>query len=731
MKLNTNLKFRNYQNKYKHIGILTLWVLLGFAGFSNSSKTDVQSMAICDAISRVSKNISIFKDPSHSLSIESVKDKIFTPFNGSIVNMGISSDVVWIRLDIINRLDKEDLYLMVGQALFDSISLFSISNQKIERADLGRFTYFKNRFVKTHNYIFPITLPLDVESQLYLRISSSDPIHMPLSIGRRHCILEQVSVQNLIFGIYLGIIVIMIFYNLFIFFTVKDISYIYYILFIFFVGLTQADLKGYSFQFLWPTNLFLAKYSTVIIPTISGVTTGLFMKNFLQTKTATPKLDKGITVFISCYILIGIIGLTIGKQTGMFLLQIVAFVGSLFALLVGWMVMNGGFRAGRFFLIAYIFFLFSVVVFVLSNFNFLPQNNFTSNVLEIGSALQILLLSFALADKINTYKKEEERSKKLALATSLENQRLVKEQNVTLEMQVNERTQELRKANDSLTSTLSQLKKTQSKLVESEKMVSLGQLTAGIAHEINNPINFVTSNIKPLELNVLDLLNIIDKYEKVDASQNIEEQINAIDAYKKKIDLAYINEEIKTLLAGIKDGAQRTAEIVSSLKNFARIDEANIKFVNLNEGILSTLLLVRNSFPKNFTIIKELGNIPEVECNPGKINQVFMNIITNGLQSIVERQATNPDLGILKIKTFEENGMVRVSIKDNGMGIKEDVRDKIFEPFYTTKPVGQGTGLGMSIVKGIIDSHKGTIEVISNFGEGAEFIINLPVDYLS
>ncbi len=381
-------------------------------------------------------------------------------------------------------------------------------------------------------------------------------------------------------------------------------------------------------------------------------------------------------------------------------------------------------------LIAWSIFLCSVIVFVLRNVGILPYNYLTFYALQIGSAAEAVLLSLALADRINTYRRNQELARKEALRVSLENERLVKDQNIILERQVHERTQELEDANENLNNTLSQLKSAQSQLVESEKMVSLGQLTAGIAHEINNPINFVTSNIKPLELDVSDLLSVIKKYEEIDTSKDVEEQFKSIEAYKRQIDLDYINEEIKTLLTGIKDGAHRTAEIVSNLKNFARIDEANIKYANLNDGLQSTLMLVKNSFPTDFILNKEFG-IPEIECTPGKINQVFMNIITNGLQSIVERQSYSPGTGILTIQTTSEDGHVKVSIKDNGTGIKDSVREKIFEPFYTTKPVGQGTGLGMSIVKGIIDSHNGTIEVVSNFGDGAEFIITLPIKYLA
>ncbi|GAB1464220.1 hypothetical protein MASR2M52_23210 [Pedobacter sp.] len=338
-------------------------------------------------------------------------------------------------------------------------------------------------------------------------------------------------------------------------------------------------------------------------------------------------------------------------------------------------------------------------------------------------------MSFALADKINYFKKENELAQVQALNASLENQKLIKEQNIVLERKVKERTEELESANDTLNLTLNNLKSAQSQLVDAEKMAALGQLTAGIAHEINNPINFVTSNVKPLQLDIDDLKDIIKKYESIDFDKDIKSQILEIEAYKKQIDLAFINNEIVSLLSGISEGAKRTAEIIRSLRNFSRVDETDMKPIDLNEGLISTLILVKSTLPDNLTVIKDLGNLPKVECMPGKINQVFMNLVSNAVQAIKSKEIQAEE-EFLTIKSWYDNQQVFISIKDTGIGMTEEVRHRIFEPFFTTKDIGEGTGLGLSIVFSIIEKHKGHVEVISEPGKGTEFIIILQVNIL-
>jgi signal transduction histidine kinase len=336
--------------------------------------------------------------------------------------------------------------------------------------------------------------------------------------------------------------------------------------------------------------------------------------------------------------------------------------------------------------------------------------------MQIGSAIETVLLSFALADKINILKIEKEQSQVTALAALKENEKLITNQNIVLEQKVEQRTIELKK-------TLSDLKNAQAQLVDAEKMASLGQLTAGIAHEINNPINFVSANVKPLKLDIDDVLELINKYEVLKPNELTQEKFEEIEAFRKKIDFNYMKQEMADLLSGIEDGANRTADIVSGLKNFSRLDENDIKEADINEGIESTLILLKSSIPSNTEVVTDLGEIPIIECFPGKLNQVFMNLFSNALYAI-KLKNTGTD-NKLVISTSNGTDHVYVSVQDSGIGMTPEVKAKIFDPFFTTKVVGEGTGLGMSIVFKIIESHNAKIEVESEYGVGTKILLIL------
>jgi len=251
-------------------------------------------------------------------------------------------------------------------------------------------------------------------------------------------------------------------------------------------------------------------------------------------------------------------------------------------------------------------------------------------------------------------------------------------------------------------------------------MASLGQLTAGVAHEINNPINFVSGNVKPLQRDISDILEVLYTYDKIIEAEKLNDNFKTIQELKDKIDFDFILSEINSLLDGIGEGAVRTAEIVKGLRNFSRMDEHELKPANINQGIDSTLLILQNKLKQRIEIIKDYGDFPDIMCYPGQLNQVFMNILNNAQESIEGE-------GKIYIKTYSEDKSVKISIKDSGKGIPEKVRKKIFEPFYTTKEIGKGTGLGLSISFGIIEKHNGKIEVVSKPDKGSEFIITLPL----
>ncbi len=278
---------------------------------------------------------------------------------------------------------------------------------------------------------------------------------------------------------------------------------------------------------------------------------------------------------------------------------------------------------------------------------------------------------------------------------------------------------EIERKNRDLERTMQQLQRTQYLLVQAEKMASLGQLTAGIAHEINNPVNFVSSNVKPLRRDIDEVLSIMAKYDDTIAGNHLQERFGEIAKTKRDLDFPFLLEEIGNLLKGIEDGAQRTFEIVKGLRNFSRLDEEGKKLADINQGLESTLLMLKHQLKNRIEVIKEFGDLPQIICYPGKLNQVFMNILSNACQAI-EGQ------GKIFVKTSYADEIVKVSIKDTGRGMSDEIKQHIFEPFFTTKEVGEGTGLGLSITFGIIQDHDGNIEVYSAPSKGAEFVITLP-----
>ena len=277
----------------------------------------------------------------------------------------------------------------------------------------------------------------------------------------------------------------------------------------------------------------------------------------------------------------------------------------------------------------------------------------------------------------------------------------------------------LEKQKRELEFTLENLKFTQSQLMQSEKMASVGILTAGIAHELNNPINFVSGNVQPLLRDVNDVFNVIKKYDEIVKSNKLEGSFSEVDKLKVTMDFSYLIKEINDLLEGIEEGATRSSQIVQGLRSFSRLDDEKCQLYNIHEGIDSTLILLHSKIMDRIKVQKDYGDFEEIECFPGKLNQVIMNILTNSIQAI-------DGTGEILIQTVSSGIGIKIIIKDNGIGMTSEVKKHIFEPFYTTKDVGKGTGLGLSISFGIIEQHHGNIDVISEPGKGTEFIISLP-----
>jgi two-component system NtrC family sensor kinase len=669
-----------------------------------------------------------FRDASNKLTVDQLQNGKFTASKTDIFNFGIDKATFWINLRPKATQRLQNNVLFIDQSRLSVAELYlKRANGTIETLNTNDAHPYANNSL-TQGQIFKLPNEIQLGDQLYLKLRSNEAFVAPVRISNEPALIETFSLRGIIFGFYTGIMVIMFVYNLFLFIIIRDKSYLYYIFYILFTWLTQISIQGYSSKYLWAESSVINNYAVVLFSSLTLVFTSLFTLSFLNTKVFSKTWHKLISIFFYLTLVNLLVLYFFGISTAFITMQFLTITGTILALSAAYFVyFKRHFKPAGYYLVAWSVLLIGAIFFIMKDYGAIPYNNFTIYILQIASAIEVMLLSFALADKINFFKKENEVAQAQALNASLENQKLISEQNIVLEKKVKERTEELQNINSTLNVTLTNLKDTQSQLVDAEKMAALGQLTAGIAHEINNPINFVTSNIKPLELDINDLKEIITKYESIDFDQDVKAQVEEIERFKQQIDLNFVNNEISSLLSGISEGAKRTAEIIRSLRNFSRVDETDMKPIDLNEGLQSTLVLVRNNLPDNLTVVKDYGNLPKVECLPGKINQVFMNLVSNAIQAIKTKEVQAEE-EFLTIKTWYIDQQVKISIKDTGIGMTEEVKHRIFEPFFTTKDIGEGTGLGLSIVFSIIEKHKGHIEVISKLGEGTEFIITLNVN---
>jgi len=697
----------------------------------NTSKGSIYHFSDSGNIQYIGKFIQIVEDSSGVLTFEQVRNSgKFEKSKDDIPNFKITKSTFWLKVEIENETYDPTVILTLAYPVLDDVEFYAPDNNGHYTVDItGEQLPITKRKFHNQNFIFDLNIPHGERRIYFIKIKSTEQILVPLSVGTYKAAFGSMNNQDIFTAIYFGIILVMMFYNLFVYISVRDKSYLFYVFYILFVGLTQLGLQGYSYRFFWPGSPWIANQSVILFPAVTGIFAIEFFKSFLQIKEYSRKFI-WVLNFLNLFYILNCILSVFGKhQLSQQLLQPNALIASLIIVGMSVYAIRKRNRSAIFFLIAWLTFLIGIIVFIMKDVGVLPYNSFTNSILQIGSAIEVVVLSFALADRINIFRKEKEIFQAQTVAALQENERIVREQNVILEAKVTERTHELKIANDDLNTAMVELKEAETQLVESEKMASLGQLTAGIAHEINNPINFVSSNVKPLNRDVHILLDTITNFEKMllDGG-SIAERQKQIEDYKAEIDFDYLKIEIDQLLTGIDHGATRTAEIVKGLRIFSRLDEDDLKKADINEGLESTLVISNNLLGSLIHVEKKFGNLPLIECFPGKLNQVFLNMISNAIYAI-KKKYNEISGGLLTITTEHDENNAYIKIADNGTGMDENTKKRLFEPFFTTKDVGEGTGLGLSISYNTIVKHNGQIKVNSEPGIGTEFIIILPLNH--
>ena len=650
----------------------------------------------------------------------------------AVPNFSTTGAAYWLKLEL-DPQSESGLLLELANASIDEISCFMLCDGRLVTGVGDGATTRTGQMSLVGTYP-SFAIPVGDCNRLtaLIRLKSYKSLIVPMRITGPREVQRDSHRRDIFFSFYAGVILVMFLYNLFLFLSVGDRSYLEYTVYILSVGGTQLVLNGYAKWLNVHDFPWLEIRLTHLFGVFSGMATIVFAQNFLRLRQYVPWLHKLLWGYFILYGIALVFALSGALALAYNLINFCAL--AIFLLIPGAVIsLRKGYRPAGFFLIAWLVFIVAVVIFVIKDAGLIPYNIWTYYALPVGSAIEVVMLSLALASRINQLKRETAEAREEQLRISRLNEQIVREQNSVLEERVAERTEKLKEANAELNQTLENLQSAQQQLVQNEKLASIGQLTAGIAHELNNPINFVSSSAHSLRRDIDDLNEVVERVKGMsgDDGDLALKQVQELKRMLEQMDIPFTQKEVAELLHGIEEGAHRTAEIVKGLRIFSRMDGDNFTQADVNELIKSTLIILRSNLKQDAQVEVEYGDgLPLIACQPGRVNQVFMNIITNAAQATKETGNVLTDRWVrVRTSLAEEIGgsFVEVRIADNGVGMDEATQGQIFDPFFTTKAVGEGTGLGLSIVMGILKDHNAEISLSSTPGEGTEFLLRFPV----
>jgi two-component system, NtrC family, sensor kinase len=680
----------------------------------------------------VGQYVHFYKDETNALSFEQIKnlsDTAFQKSTASPLRFGITTASVWLKFAVKNQTEMP-LFLAFQSNALSALNAFIYD-------EAGKLTE-KDAFADKELHRANIILNLGTSPKfVYVKIRSDFSLQLPLTLSRLAPMsyhYHKLDVKN---GLCLGILIAMALYNLFIFFLVKDRLYLYYCLYILTTLWTMAHLSGLGLL-IWGDYPLITRFVGVPFVLLSA---WLFTVRFLNLDKNMPRTYIAIKILcflIACIIPIDFLNLQVMRGVAQ---QTLTPISTISMMLVGILSHFQGNKSAKYYVFAWSFFLVGGIITSFSYSNRVPYTYFTSNAVLFGACIESILLAFALANRINIYRAESAKAQALAVQRLEENERLVREQNRDLEEKVRERTTELE-------TSLDTLKATQTQLIQSEKLASLGELTAGIAHEIQNPLNFV-NNFAELSLDLVKDLK--DEMEK----SPLTPEGGIIISSKDK---GYIDElfgDLTTNQEKINHHGKRASGIVKGMLEHSRASTGVRELTDINKLADEYLRISYRSFRAkdkdfegNFTTDFE-RNLPKIEVIPQDMGRVLLNLINNAFYAVNQRkQATHPPEGETYVPTvivsthYEAppsgagGAQIIIRIKDNGIGMPENVRAKVFQPFFTTKTASSSTGLGLSLAYDIVTKgHSGTLEVESTVANpdkggvegGSKFIITLPL----
>lgn len=651
---------------------------------------------------------------------------------GDRPNLGSSSSAWWIRVSGWQGAPR-NVRILLDNPTLDSIDAFVLDGPRV----MGNVTSGA-AYGREQDLIPAFELPLNEGHELWFRVRSAKPVLLPFSLTR----VDKAEVlrerRDLAVALYTGMVLAILIYNSFLAFSTGQRTYFSYVLVVLTVGLVQWGFNGYD-RLLWGHVPWLATNGLTVTGAFSGLAALIFARHFLEVQRYTPGWNRLIQLLLGVYA--AALGAAfLGRPIWAYNLVNLGALSAPAMLALSIVSWRRGNPSAPWYFVAWLIFLIAVTMQALRDFGVLASTQMTATFLPIGTVLEMLLLSFALGNRINQLKRSSDEANAKALAASLENERIVKEQNVELEARVRRRTEALASANGELSAALEDLKGAQDQLIQTEKLASLGQMTAGIAHELNNPINYVQSNATSLSRDMEELIEIIEAHAAAlaalaEGAPGAADMVESARERARQLDLEFLVDESRQLINGILEGADRTARIVGGLRVFGRMDGDDLVEASLQDLLEASITVLGNRARSKARIEVDFEEgAPSLWCQSGKLSQVFMNIIVNAVQATESRWPEADDrLVEVQLKSLSggtdsaEPTALEIRIRDNGIGMDDSTRQRVFDPFYTTKDVGKGTGLGLSIVKGILDDHGADISVESALEQGTCFILNFPL----
>lgn len=654
----------------------------------------------------------IFEDETSSRTVHDViRDRgLFRAASPDVPNFGLSGSAVWMRFRFLDSSTQHAWLLNLDFPLLDEVDFFRVSDSSVERlASVGRSTAFLARPVPHRTFVLPIPYPVRSEHVFYLRVRTDDTLILPLVLTTRQDFQRATATERMTLGVYYGIMLAMFGYNFFLWLALRDRSYFFYISFVLCVALLTFYQNGLAYEWLAIGQL------DPMLSSLASFFAILFARHFLATARHAPLWDRALRALV--WLSVVSIGLSLAPYR-------IAIWGGIVIALAAWPVLIGasvvvvrqGFTPARYFLVAWLALLIGAAVNALMSVGWAENNWLAIYGLQLGTAIESLLLALGLAARIQLLRKEKESAEQELLRARLDHHKQLVDQ---LESQVQERTAMLHRQKQDLEEALNKLQNTEMQLIQSAKMSALGQLVAGIAHEINNPITFIYGNLDHLETYVEDLKRIVERMEegRPDAA-----------SIKRSMDYDEMIADLSRILRSYRSGAYRIKDIVSDLLNFSHVDNSAFTDLRVNEELDMLAKLFLPQFTNDIRVHREFGDVPSCYCRAGQISQVFLNLIMNAADAVqsFNRKTDRPQGNVWIRSESMHNDWIRVTIKDDGGGIETSLQERIFNPFFTTKPVGQGTGLGLPIAYRLVQNHQGKLYYRTVENEGSEFFVELP-----